>query len=90
MKEAFLEISQNSHKNTCARFSFLKKSLWHSCFPVNFVKFLGTPFLTEDLRWLLLVVDSIPVLFEHYFAGVIILQFRVCLSHISREVILGT
>ena len=24
------------------------------CFPVNFAKFLRTPFLTEDLRWLLL------------------------------------
>ena len=28
----------------------LKKSLWHRCFPVNFVKFLRTPFLTEHLR----------------------------------------
>ena len=32
----------------------LKKILWHRCFPVNFVKFLRTPFLTEHLRWLLL------------------------------------
>ena len=24
------------------------------CFPLNFVKFLGTPFLIENLRWLLL------------------------------------
>ena len=24
--------------------------LWHRCFPVNFVKFLGTPFLTEHLK----------------------------------------
>ena len=28
--------------------------LWHRCFPVNFAKFLRTPFLTEHLRWLLL------------------------------------
>ena len=26
------------------------KSLWHRCFPVNFAKFLRTPFLTEHLR----------------------------------------
>ena len=26
----------------------------HRCFPLNFVKFLGTPFLIEHLRWLLL------------------------------------
>ena len=34
--------------------TLLKKRLWHSCFPVNFVKFLRTPFFTEHLRWLLL------------------------------------
>ena len=33
---------------------FIKKRLWHRCFPVNFAKFLRTPFLTEQLRWLLL------------------------------------
>ena len=34
--------------------TLLKKSLWHRCFPVNFAKFLRTPFLTEHLQWLLL------------------------------------
>ena len=32
----------------------VKKKLWHRCFPVNFGKFLRTPFVTEHLRWLLL------------------------------------
>ena len=32
----------------------LKKRPWHRYFPVNFVKFLKTPFLTEHLRWLLI------------------------------------
>ena len=32
--------------------NFIKKSLWHRCFPVNFAKFLRTPFFTEHLRWL--------------------------------------
>ena len=27
--------------------TLLKKRLWHRCFPVNFLKFLRTPFLTE-------------------------------------------
>ena len=36
-----------------------KKRLWHRCFPVNFVKFLRTPFLTEHLRWLLLIIIRI-------------------------------
>ena len=30
--------------------TLLKKRLWHRCFSVNFVKFLGTPFPTEHLR----------------------------------------
>ena len=34
--------------------TLLKKRLWHRCFPVNFAKFLRTPFFTEHLRWLLL------------------------------------
>ena len=32
--------------------NFTKKRLWHSCFPVNFVKFLRTPFWIEHLWWL--------------------------------------
>ena len=56
VKKVFLEVSQNSQENTCARDSFLikfyvsglrpatllKKSLWHRYFPVNFAKFLRT------------------------------------------------
>ena len=65
VKKVFKEISQNSQENICDRVSFLiklqpepatlfKKRLWHRCFPVNFAKFLRTPFLTEHLQWLLL------------------------------------
>ena len=38
--------------------TFIKKRLWHRCFPVNFAKFLRTTFLTEHLRWLLLHVNN--------------------------------
>ena len=38
--------------------TLLKKRLWHSCFPVNFAKFLAIPFLTEHLRWLLLKIQE--------------------------------
>ena len=34
--------------------TLLKKRLWHRCFPVNFVKFLRTPFLKNTSGWLLL------------------------------------
>ena len=33
--------------------TLLKKRLWHMCFPVNFTKFLRTPFIIEHLWWLL-------------------------------------
>ena len=38
--------------------TLLKKGLWHRCFPVNFAKFLRTPFYIEHLWWLLL--DGTP------------------------------
>ena len=65
VKKVILEISQYSQKNTCARVSFIfssglrpaslfKKRLWHRYFPVSFVKFLRTLFITEHHQWLLL------------------------------------
>ena len=57
----FLEILQNSQKNTCVRVSFLirpatllKKRFWHKCFSVNFAKFLRTLFLQTTSERLLL------------------------------------
>ena len=53
-KNVYLQISQNSQENTCARVSLLiklrpatllKKTLWQRFFPVNFKKPLRTPFL---------------------------------------------
>ena len=63
VKKVFLKMLQNSQENTYARVSFLiklqayagnfiKKRPWGRCFPVNFVEFLRTPFLTDHLRWL--------------------------------------
>ena len=59
----FLEISQNSQENTCALVlvsglspaTLLKKRFWHKRIPVNFAKFLRTPFFIEHLWWLLLL-----------------------------------
>ena len=70
VKKVFLEISPNSQENICARVSFwinlqtatlLKKRLWHRCFPVNFAKFLRTPFVTELFLWLLLSEENVSV-----------------------------
>ena len=65
-KSVFRNFAQITGKHLCQSLFFdkvpalrpatlLKKRLWHRCFPVNFVKFLRTPFLKEHLRWLLLV-----------------------------------
>ena len=43
--------------------ALLKKRLWHSCFPVNFAKFLRTPFFTEQFRWLLM--NMFPTVDDH-------------------------
>ena len=46
---------RSSHQR-CSTATLVKKRLWHRCFPVNFVKFLRTPFCTDYLWWLLLVI----------------------------------
>ena len=46
--------------------TLLKARLWHRCFPVNFTKFLRAPFLTEHLRWLLLICKSVHILNKVY------------------------
>ena len=64
VKTVFLKISKNSQENTFVRISFLikltflKRRLWHRCFPVNFVKFLRTSFLKEHLPWLFLPLNT--------------------------------
>ena len=50
IKKLLLKISQNSQKNTSAR--VLKLNFVN--FPVNFAKFLRSPFFTEHLGWPLL------------------------------------
>ena len=59
-KQVFLKLWQNSQENTCVGVSLtiklqaqpatsLKERLRHRYFPVNFAKFLGTPFTMEHL-----------------------------------------
>ena len=52
-------LCQNLFLNKVAGLSpatLLKKKLWHSFFPIDFVKFLRTPFFIEHLWYLLLDV----------------------------------
>ena len=58
--------------------TLLKKRLWYKCFPVNFAKFLRTPFLQNTYGQLLLIfyfflsntfAFAKPLLFEEHPAG---------------------
>ena len=61
-----LKIPEISQENTCVGASFFKprpatlskKRLWHICFPMNFTKFLRTPFFIEHFHCLLLLTST--------------------------------
>ena len=59
-KGALRNFIKFTGKHLCQSLIFnkvlLKMRLWHRCFPMNFVKFLRTPFFIEHLWWLLLFV----------------------------------
>ena len=76
--------------------TLLKKKLWHKCFPMNFVKFLRTPFYKEHLWWLLLLRVRINIenmffsyhhhnikFSHHHYHYKYKIQFRTCFSGIS-------
>ena len=44
--------------------TLLKRRLWCRCFPMNFTKFLRTHFLIEHLRWLLLKLEFLKIVFS--------------------------
>ena len=54
VRKVFWEISPNSQENA-AGLQLFKKRLWQWCFPVNFAKFLQTPFSLNTSRRLLLI-----------------------------------
>ena len=64
--------------------TLLKKRLWHRCFPVDFAKFLRTPFLQNTSGQLLLYVsilaELVPLLI---FVGVLfitLIDFKILQS----------
>ena len=79
------EIFQNSQENTWARVSFLKEWLWRRCFPVNFAKFLRTPFLIEHLRRLLLNITDKHSSNHSKFLEVNIIIFISCTNRVKAE-----
>ena len=65
VKKLFLETSQNSQENTCAReaCNFIKKESLTQVFSCEFCEISKKTFFTEYLRWLLLhIVTGIMVI----------------------------
>ena len=58
VKKVFLEISQNSQENTCARVSFLKKLRSATLLKKNFVKLLRIPFYINTCGGCFCVIES--------------------------------
>ena len=70
-KGVFKNFSKFTGKHLCQSLYFnkvasrrpatlLKKRLWHRCFPVNFAKFLRTPFFIEHL-WCCFCMQPIKI-----------------------------
>ena len=59
IKKGVLEnFAEFTGKHLCQSLFSLKKRLWHRGFPVNFAKFLRTPFLQNTSGRLLLIYDG--------------------------------
>ena len=52
------QLCQSLSFNKAAGYAcdFIKKSIWHRCFPANFLKLLSTAYFIEHLGWLLLSI----------------------------------
>ena len=66
--------------------TLLKKSLWHRCFPVNFAKFLRTPFLQNTSGWLLLQLISLRCPQKFIIIQVFLCEYNFLKNHPQRRV----
>ena len=100
IKKVLLEILQNSQKNTCARapfliklqalpWNFIKKETLAQMFLCEFCEFLRRPFLTEHLRWLLLVLYKccamLLILFQKFFLVLIFKFLSLFYGDVGKE-----
>ena len=68
IKNVFLQISQNSQKNTCARASSLRDSIT-GLFSVDFPNFVGPLLLQNTFRRLLLHLEPCQISMIELFCG---------------------
>ena len=84
-KKVFLNKFHKIHRKTPVSESFLlKKRLWDRCFPVNFVKFLRTPFLQDTSRQRLLKDNSASV--HHYNIHILVIEMYKVINGMSPEI----
>ena len=62
--------------------TLLKKRLWHRCFPVNFVKFLRTPFLQNTSGRLLLGLPE-NISKTSFDVNIFVSQINLASFHVS-------
>ena len=87
-------LRKKEFKRSLRPATFLKKRLWHRCFPVNFVKYLKTPFLQNTCGRLLLQVRKEKRLFlrkqgnstkeRHIIPGKYVNIYRNTVSNFAR------
>ena len=77
-KDGFRNFAKFIGKYLCMRpATLVKKRLWHWRFPLNFAKFLKTPFFIEHIWWLLLTIPGVG--FQSHFSN-------QCMSRINHYV----
>ena len=54
-----LETNKPQKNQSYPEVNFIKKQLWHRCFPMNFIKFLRILLYTEHLWWLFLLQEHV-------------------------------
>ena len=65
--------------------TLLKKRFWYRCFPVNFSKFLKTPFITENLSWLLLKTPVNQLIFREELVDLQLYYSRTCSQEVFKH-----
>ena len=74
-------LRKKEFKKSLGPATLLKKRLWRSCFRVNFVKFLKTPFLQNTSGWVLPLFSmmALEVWFEVFSEIMFFVPFQVFL-----------
>ena len=89
-KGVLRNFTKFTRKYLCQSLFFNKVAgLWHRCFPVHFVKFLRTPFHTEHLWWLLLILESSRYSFTELYLKLTNIAFMEIIQRVADPFLQG-